>query len=138
MMAACFTDVGERSLPEAVTFGRRQPRTVRPAPAPAHAPQSTELSAAAEAFRAELAADRRPRGNDFGAWRRSRRWRQALVLAGTVGSFAPGVATFVMDAPLSVSIGLQVAAVVGNVWLRRGRFRRRREILAWEDAGDQT
>jgi hypothetical protein len=136
MMAACLTDVGERSLPEAVTFGRRQPRTVRPAPA--HAPRSTELSAAAEAFRAELAADRRSPDGDFGVWRRSRRWRQALVLAGTVGSFAPGVATFVMDAPLPVSIGLQVAAVVGNVWLRRERFRRRREILAWEDAGDQT
>jgi len=53
-------------------------------------------------------------------------------MAATAGSFAPGMATFLMDAPLSVTIALQAAALFGNVWVRRERARRRREIVAWE------
>lgn len=129
-------------MPQTATFGRRQPRTAPPAAAPARKlePKAAppQLSAAAEAFRAELAAERKSPANDFDAWRRSRRWRQLLIWAATVVSFAPGVATFVMDAPLPVSIGLEAAAMAANVWVRRERARRRREILAWDDAIEEA
>jgi hypothetical protein len=107
-------------------------------PAPRRSPGPPELSAAAEAFRAELAAVRKSSANDFGAWRRSRRWRQLLFLAATVGSFVPGAVTFLMDAPLPLSIALEVAAMVGNVWIRRERARRRQEILAWDPSVDAS
>lgn len=127
-------------MPETITFGRRQAKTVRPARSPASspAPSQPELSAAAEAFRAELAAGQAAPANDFKAWVRSRGGRQRLMLAATILSFAPGVATFLLDAPTSVSTALGAAALVGNIWLRRERFRRRREIVAWEDAADRT
>jgi hypothetical protein len=41
-----------------------------------------------------------------------------------------------MDAPLEVSVALEVAAMVGNIWLRRERYRRLREIVAWQDPAD--
>jgi len=127
-------------VPQTATFGRRQPKAAPRAPAPARplrtGPAPPELSAAAEAFRAGLAAERKSPANEFAAWRRSRGWRRLLIYAATAVSFAPGIASFVMDAPLPVSIGLEVAAIAANVWVRRERARRRREILAWESPAE--
>ena len=47
---------------------------------------------------------------------------------------SPGLLCLVIQAPLSLSVGLEIAGVVINVWLRRERKRRRNEILAWREA----
>ena len=131
-------------MPETSTFGRRQAQAARAKPtppaaaAPGRSPAQPQLSAAAEAFRAELAAGKGAPAHDFEAWLRSRRSRQALMLAATIGSFAPGVATFLLDAPPLVSTVLGGGALLGNIWLRRERFRRRREIIAWGEASDEV
>ena len=129
------------------TFGRRQPpaaarpaSAARPAPAQrraAAAPtpaSSLDLDPRAEAFRAELAAGRGQEGaQTFGQWRASQAYRGWIVWILTLLSFTPGVVSVVLDAPVELSAALEIAAVVGNVWIRRERYRRRREILAWED-----
>jgi hypothetical protein len=51
-------------------------------------------------------------------------------------AFAPGIVTFLMDAPLELSIGLEIAAFVGNIWHRVTRRRRIREVVAWQDPRD--
>ena len=38
-----------------------------------------------------------------------------------------------LDAPLELTIGLEVAAFIGNIWLRYERRRRLHEIVSWED-----
>jgi hypothetical protein len=126
-------------LPETTTFGRRHSASATPAAA---APRSTSaaqaidaLSPEAEAFRARLALDKSQAKSGSSARRSSRR-RQVLVWGATLASFAPGVATFLMDAPLEVSIGLEIVAMVANVWIRRERRRRLKEIVAWEDPAD--
>jgi hypothetical protein len=129
----------------AKSFGRRQPAAAappaqpppRPAPRPAQPAVSAapSLSPQAEAFRAELAAERRSGGSEFDRWRRSggRRW---LVWGLTLLSFSPGVVSFLIDAPLPVSGGLEVAAFVGNIWLRRERRRRLHDIATWEEPAE--
>ena len=86
--------------------------------------------------RAEIAASRTGAPSGFDAWRRSQRHRTWITWALTLLSFAPGVVTVALDAPIELSIGLEIAAVVGNVWIRRERYRRSREIVAWEDPAD--
>lgn len=119
------------------SFGRRRP-VAAPVPhartaSPVDPARDRYLSPAAEAFRAELAASRRADDTSFAAWRRGQRGRRLLSALVTVGSFSPGLVSFLLDAPLWASIGLEVAALAGNVWLRRERWRRRREIVAWEE-----
>ena len=91
------------------------------------------LDPRAEAFRAEIAAGRAAAPTGFDAWRRSQQHRTWITWALTLLSFAPGVVTFVIDAPIELSIALSIAALVGNVWIRRERYRRAREIVAWEE-----
>jgi hypothetical protein len=117
------------------TFGRRAAHSPAPATAPVR-PRRTptdSLDARAEAFRAEIAANRRPSSSTFQQWRRSQSHRVWLARGLTLLSFSPGLVSFVLDAPIELSIGLEIAAVVANVWIRRERFRRSREIVAWED-----
>jgi hypothetical protein len=128
-------------VPESATFGRRAQRTApSPAFSPAARPAATSdaLDPRAEAFRAEVAAGRAAAPAGFEAWRRSQQHRSWIRLALTLLSFAPGVLTFVIDAPLELSIALEVAALVGNVWIRRNRYRQAREIVAWEEPGSST
>jgi Flp pilus assembly protein TadB len=93
------------------------------------------LNSRAEAFRAEV-ADRSGIPSSFDQWRRSRSGRRWLVFAVTLASFSPGLASFLIDAPIGVSIGLGGAAFVANVWLRRERRRRLQAIVAWEEPAD--
>ena len=55
------------------------------------------------------------------------------MLGVRIFAFAPGIVTFFMDAPLEVTIGLEIAAFVGNIWFRATRRRRMREVVAWQD-----
>jgi hypothetical protein len=128
-------------VPEPATFGRRAQRAApspRSAPAPQRAAPGDALDPRAEAFRAEIAAGRAAAPSGFDAWRRSQRHRAWITWALTLLSFAPGVVTFAVDAPLELSIALEIAALVGNVWIRRERYRRAREIVAWEEPNSST
>jgi hypothetical protein len=132
-------------------FGRRQPAVAppvpdgrsRPTPAPkpaakrpAPVPAASDLGPQAEALRVQIAADRRAAPSAFDQWRRSQGGQRWLIWGVTLISVSPGLLSFILDAPLEVSIGLEIAALIGNVWLRRTRRRRLREIVAWEDPAD--
>ena len=126
-------------MPASATFGRRAlTASSSPGPAPVARPAATGdgLDPRAEAFRAEIAAGRAAAPTGFDAWRRSQQHRTWISWALTLLSFAPGVVTFVIDAPIELSIALSIAALVGNVWIRRERYRRAREIVGWEDPGE--
>ena len=90
------------------------------------------LDPRAEAFAAQLAADRRA-GSGFDQWRRSESSRRWLFRGLTLASFAPGLVSAVIDAPMEISVGLEVGALILNVWLRAERRRRLRAIVSWED-----
>jgi len=138
-------------MPEPDNFGRRQPATAPPArgsrrratnaPTPAvknspRAPAASDLGPRAEALRVQIAADRRAAPSPFDQWRRSQGGQRWLIWGVTLASFSPGLISFIFNAPLWLSIGLEIAAVVGNIWLRRQRSRRMREIVAWQDPAD--
>jgi hypothetical protein len=128
-------------VPAPAAFGRRAPTAARspgPAPAARRAATGDALDPRAEAFRAEIAAGRTAAPTGFGAWRRSQQHRAWITWALTLLSFAPGVVTFVIDAPIELSIALEIGALVGNVWIRRERYRRAREIVAWEEPDSST
>jgi hypothetical protein len=123
------------------TFGRRQARAAQPrpvaAPRRAPAPSPDDLGPAAEAFRAELASGKAEAGADFAGWRRSQRARTLAAWALGLGLMAPGLISFVVDMPLSLSVGLEALGLVGNWWLRRERRRRLRAIAAWDAPAGQ-
>ena len=119
------------------TFGRRG--AAARAASPPRRPTTTavdSLSPQAEAFRAEIAARRGQDQASFETWRRAQGGRRALSVALTLASFSPGLISFLLQAPFWLSIGLEIAAVAGNVWLRRERWRRMREIVNWEAPAD--
>ncbi len=125
-------------MPASSSFGRRQapaPPPVRAAPRPAP-PAASSLSAEAEAFRAQLAGSSADRTSPLDDWRRSRRGRQIAVWVVTLASLAIGPVSFELETPLSVSIVLEVAAIAANIWLRRERRNRLREIVALDDPAD--
>ena len=119
-----------------MSFGHRQtpsgPAASRARPAAAPTPF---LDARAESFRAEI-AEGRAAPSSFDAWRRSWTGRRWLVFAVTLASFLPGLASFLIDAPIVVSIGLSGASLAANLWLRRERRLRLKEIVAWEEPAD--
>ena len=115
-----------------VSFGRR----VTPPTAPAVAPPPIVIgdpgfSPEAEAFRAELAAEKGD-SSDFAAWRRSQRGRQLFAWAMTFAFLCPGALCYVFNAPALVSIGLELAGVLLNMGLRRQRRRRLTQIANWQ------
>jgi hypothetical protein len=138
-------------MPAPASFGHRTPARAPPAahsrartapppkpvtksrPAP---PSASDLGPAAEALRVEIAADRRANPSSFDQWRRSQGGQRWLMWGVTLASFSPGLVSFILDAPLELSIGLEIAAFVGNIWLRRVRKQRMRDIVAWQDPAD--
>ena len=120
-------------------FGRRQPsgRTGSP-PAPPRAQppgrrmDTAPLSPAAETFRVELRGA--PAGSAFQAWNSTARRKLVAIWAVRVGLMIPGVLGLAFHLPASVSIGLELAGLATNGWLRRERRRHRAEILAWDEA----
>ena len=71
--------------------------------------------------------------NNFADWRRAKRGERLLIWSLTLLFATPGLICFLTQAPTAVSIGLEVAAFIGNRWLRRARRERLRAIVAWED-----
>src|ERR1700761_1034955 len=101
-------------------------------------PREIYLGPRAEALRSKIAREQVTAPPTFEDWKRKNAARQKLALGVSVLSFVPGAIAMLFDAPLSLSLALEAAAVFGNVWLRRERFRRRREILDWKDPPPKT
>lgn len=113
-----------------IQFGRRAASTFQPAPVFGAAPQS--LSPEAEAFRAELAAERRQSGAGFDDWLHTQRTRRRVAWVLTFALLCPGVLCFVFNAPGYVSGGLEAVGVGVNIWLRIDRRRHLKEITNWD------
>ncbi len=90
------------------------------------------LSPEAEALRAQLAAGRDETEPSFADWRRSQRGGQVFAWVMTFALLSPGVLCFLFQAPIQVSSGLEVVGMIANWWLRRERWRRLRDIAAWD------
>src|SRR5277367_3941434 len=101
-------------------------------------PREIYLGPRAEALRSKIARDRATAEPTFEDWKRHNAARQKLTIAVWVLSSIPGVIAMLLHAPLLLSLALEAAAVCGNVWVRRERFRRRREILDWKDPQPKT
>jgi len=110
------------------TFGRRREPS---AAAPREIRTAQGLSPQAEAFRASLRADPGIAPDDFAAWRRAQRLPRLMAWIGGLALMSPGLLCFLFHAPLSVSIGLEVAGGLANAWLRRERQRHLRAITTW-------
>src|SRR5262249_9322655 len=92
----------------------------------ARPPREIYLGPRAEALRPKIARDRATAEPTFEDWKRKTAARQRLAMAILLLSSIPGVIAMLVHAPLWLSLALEAAAVLGNVWLRRERFRRRR------------
>ncbi len=123
-------------MPRPQTFGRRETKSaLTPFPTPGRPIEP--LSPKAEAFRADLKASGFDNRSSFGAWRRSRRGEAILTGAVAIGCVSPGLLGFLLQAPVGVSIGLEIAGLTANAWVRRRRRQRLKAIVAWQDpAGD--
>ena len=111
------------------TFGRKRAASAA-APGNLRVPQT--LSPQAEAFRASLRRTPSDADEDFANWRRATRPRRWMAWAIGLALMSPGLLCFVFQAPLSVSIGLEIAGGVANTWLRRERRRHLRAITNWD------
>jgi hypothetical protein len=114
------------------TFGRKRPPS---ATAPRSPATTQSLSPQAEAFRASLGSTPGESAEDFSDWRRATRSRRWIAWAVGLALMSPGLLCLVLQAPLWVSIGLEVGGGVANAWLRRERRRQLRAITNWEDKG---
>ncbi len=111
-------------MPQQATFGRRA------APAkPAYG--ADRLSPQAEAFRAALSEGQGGDLDEFGQWRRSQRPRRRFVIALGLVFMTPGLLCFLLNASLPVSIGMSLAGLAVNAWLRRERQRQAKDIAQW-------
>ncbi len=126
-------------MPNPQPFGRREAvialTPARPfAPAPANPRE--QFSPQIEAFRAELSASRAAPEPGFAAWRRSRLGGTVLTWAVAVLFMSPGLLCFLLQAPVGDSIGLEVAGVAANIWVRRRSRQRMKYIVAREEPAD--
>jgi len=115
-------------------FGRRQSPPHRFASAPESA--GSNLSVAAQAFaqkvRAEGALSGAPTGSgELKAWKAAQvRQTLAHTVLGLI-LMAPGVISLLLNLSLPLSVGLEALGLLGNLWLRQARVKRRRQILQW-------
>jgi hypothetical protein len=119
-------------MAEQATFGRR----ALSARVSARDPYDVDhLSPEAEAFLATL-NDRPPEARaDFANWRRAQRPRRLLVVLVGAAFMAPGLFCFLFQAPWWLSIGLSLAGVGVNGWLRRERQSQAKAIAGWTPSG---
>lgn len=115
------------------SFGRRR---VLGTPRPYEIPTAHDLTPEAEAFRAALAAGRSDPSRDFSDWRRAQRSRRLIAWVLGFALLSPGVLCFLFQAPLPISIALELAGIAVNGWLRRERRRHLRAVAAWEASTD--
>lgn len=111
-----------------MTFGRRP---VPSATVSRVSCDAEQLSPRAEAFLAAMGDGQGDEVAVFTQWRRAQQPRRLLLIAVGAAFVAPGLLCFVFQAPWWVSIGLSVAGVGVNGWLRSERQRQAREIAAW-------
>ncbi len=90
------------------------------------------LSPQAEAFRKTLKSSATAGQSEFADWRRSQQGRRIVLWLASIALLAPGVISFIVDMPFSLSLGLEALGIAGNWWLRRERRRRLREIATWD------
>jgi hypothetical protein len=122
-------------MAEQVTFGRKNVRPPEPAPAPE--PASTQVQPEAsnpelEAFAASIRDSKASDVEAFAEWRREQAPRRLLMLLLRFALLTPGLVCFAFHAPLWLSIGLEVAGVAANAWMRGERRRQASAIAAWE------
>jgi hypothetical protein len=117
------------------TFGRKglssmAPRVGAPSPAPVEAP-NPQL----ETFRASLkgGASAGGLGEDqaFAAWMGTQRLRRWGFIGVRLAFLMPGLFLFLFNAPLPVSIVVEVLGFVANAWIKTERVRQAREIAGW-------
>jgi hypothetical protein len=116
-------------VPEPTTFGRKPAPSLAKPPAPLEA---HGLSPQAEAFRKTLKSDGTAAPSDFAHWRRTQQGRRVVFWIASILLLAPGVISFIVDMPFSLSLGLEVLGIAGNWWLRRERKRHLKEIATWD------
>jgi hypothetical protein len=117
-------------VPEPTTFGRKPAAPAAQPPLERTDPNA--LSVQAEAFRKSLKSGATAGQSDFADWRRSQQGRRAIFWIASIAMLVPGVISFVVDMPFSLSLGLEVLGIAGNWWLRRERKRHLKEIATWE------
>jgi hypothetical protein len=76
--------------------------------------------------------------SEFAAWRKAQAPRSALFWLASLALMAPGLACFLAQAPLPLSVVVELAGVAGGAWLRGERKRRLAEIAAWESDQGRT
>ena len=116
-------------MSQPTSFGRRHSP---PSPPAAHTAAVEDFSPEAEAFRRQLAAQSGRGGSDFAAWRRAQTPHRALAWLLGLVLMAPGLICFAIDAPWTVSAGLELAGGAVNWWLRRERRRHLLAIISWD------
>ena len=110
------------------TFGRRAAAT---APVSRAEFDAERLSPQAEAFLASMDDRQSDELAAFSQWRRAQQPRRLLLIAVGAAVVAPGLLCFLFQAPWPLSIGLSVAGVGVNGWLRNERQRQAKEIANW-------
>jgi hypothetical protein len=89
------------------------------------------LSPELEAFAASIQAAKPNETAEFARWRRRRLPSRLLVVLVGVVLMAPGLVSFVIQAPWWLSLGLETAGLIANGWLRQERRRQAAAIAAW-------
>jgi hypothetical protein len=119
------------AMPEPVTFGRRSAAPAAQVQRPPAADPMV-LSPQAEAFTAQISADVDRSDPAFGGWLRKQQAGRMLAWAITLALLSPGILCFALNAPTSVSVGVELVGMVANFWLRRKRRRHLNQIASWE------
>lgn len=68
----------------------------------------------------------------FDDWLKTQRTRRLRFLFVRFALLAPGLLCFVLDAPLALSMGLEIAGFIANVWVKTERKKQAEEIATWK------
>ena len=126
--------------PQPTSFGRRQ--HLPPLPPLGHDKRSRKVgrNPSEKPPRPASKAAAKPPSSDanFAAWRRSQAAGSMVFWLASLALMAPGIACFLAQAPLTISIAVEIAGLVLGGWLRRERRRRLAAIVAWDADETQT
>ena len=102
----------------------------------APSPPSQAMSEAAERFKNGLARETAALPGGFAHWKRSRSAVRLLAWLATFGLLASGAIALALQAPASVSAGLELVGFGAGWWLKRQRRQHLTAIKAWAPAPD--
>src|SRR5437868_1030463 len=94
-------------------------------------PPSPALSDAAEQFKGGLARETGALQDGFAHWKRRRSAVRLLAWLATFALLASGAIAFALQAPASVSAGLEVVGFGAGWWLKRQRRQHLTAIREW-------